>query len=290
MQYTTENMLIHPKPNVMSGVYAEVTAEQAGWDFMNMTARRLTTGQAWSGNTGNREYSHVILGGVCAVRTSRGNYERVGKRENVFAGKPHAVYIPRHTDFEFEALTDNFDLASCWVPTDEDHPLQRVTPPESVIELRGKGNASRHINSIMPPGYNCHRLVAVEVYTPGGNWSSFPPHKHDEHKEDANGNLIEADLEEIYFYKIDKPEGFAYQRVYTADGRIDAVMLARDNDIILVPEGYHPVVSAHGYTSYYLNYLAGSAQSLMATDDPQYAWIKGTWAEMPLDPRLPLME
>jgi 5-deoxy-glucuronate isomerase len=127
----------------------------------------------------------------------------------------------------------------------------------------------------------------VEVYTPSGNWSSYPPHKHDEHRLDSAGNLLEADLEEVYFYKIDKPEGYALQRVYTGDGRLDELVLVRNNELVLVPEGYHPVVSAHGYTTYYLNFLAGSAQSLANSDDPDYAWIQETWTEK--DSRLPLV-
>lgn len=124
-------------------------------------------------------------------------------------------------------------------------------------------------------------------FTPPGNWSSYPPHKHDQHRLDADGNLIEADLEEVYFYKIDRPEGYAYQRIYTADGKLDELILARDSHLVLSPEGYHPVVAAHGYTCYYLKMSAGSAQSLAATDDPAYTWVKTTWKEK--DPRLPLV-
>lgn len=131
-------------------------------------------------------------------------------------------------------------------------------------------------------------MVVVEVYTPGGNWSSYPPHKHDIHRVDETGKVIEADLEEIYFYKLDRPEGYAYQRVYTDDRHIDAVMMAQQHDMVLVPEGYHPVVSAHGYTTYYLNFLAGSAQSLANADDPAYAWVKETWTG--IDPRLPIVK
>jgi 5-deoxy-glucuronate isomerase len=136
--------------------------------------------------------------------------------------------------------------------------------------------------------------VVVEVYTPPGSWSSYPPHKHDVHRVAADGTLIEADLEEVYFYKIDRPGGFAYQRIYTdatsplhqAGYPIDAVLIARDNDAVLVPEGYHPVVSAPGYTTYYLNILAGSAQSLANVDDPAHAWVKDAYHGR--DPRVPI--
>ncbi len=287
MNYTAENMLIRSRNQGGSGIFAQVSAEQAGWQYLNMAARRLNKGEKWSSSTGNFEYAHVILGGVCAIRTSQGNFDRVGRRPNVFSGMPYALYLSRNTEFEIEALTDGFEVASCWVATDEDHPAHLVTPDESQIELRGGANASRQINSIIPPGFNCQRIVAVEVYTPGGNWSSYPPHKHDVHRVDASGKLLEADLEEIYFYKLDRPEGYAYQRVYTDDRHIDAVMMAQNNDIVLVPKGYHPVVSAHGYTTYYLNFLAGSAQSLANSDDPAYAWVKANWNGV--DPRLPLV-
>ena len=287
MKYTADTMLVRSKDTGGTGVFAEVSAEQAGWEYLNMAARRLNAGQRWSASTGDFEYGHVVLGGRCNVRTSKGDFMAVGERADVFSGLPSAVYLPRHTDFEIEALTDSFEVASCWVPADKDYPAQRVSPADSKMELRGGGNASRQIQSIMPPGYNCQRIVAVEVYTPSGNWSSYPPHKHDVHREDAQGNLLEADLEEIYFYKINRPEGYAYQRVYNDSRSIDAVMMAQNHDLVLVPEGYHPVVAAPGYTVYYLNFLAGSAQSLANIDDPAYSWVKGMWGS--LDPRLPIV-
>jgi len=171
MNYTADTMLVRSKDTGGTGIIAEVSAEQAGWDYLNMAARRLNKGDQYSGHTGDCEYSHVILGGVCRVRSSRGEYPKVGRRPNVFSGMPWAVYLPRKTNFEIEALTDGFEVATCWVATDRDYPMQLVTPTQSEIELRGGRNASRQINSIMPPGYNCHRIIAVEVYTPGGNWS-----------------------------------------------------------------------------------------------------------------------
>lgn len=288
MHYTAETMRIKSRDTGRTGVFAEVLAAQAGWQLLNMQARRMNRGEVWAGETGEHEYVHVILGGVCHVHSSTGGFPDVGRRPNVFSGMPYAVYLSRRTEFAVEALTDGFEVATCWVPTDQDHPARLVTPADCAIELRGGGNASRQINGILPPGFDCHRLVCVEVYTPGGNWSSYPPHKHDVHREDAAGNVLEADLEEIYFYKIDRPGGYAYQRVYNDDRSIDGLMLAEQHDTVLVPEGYHPVVSAHGYTTYYLNFLAGSAQSLANSDDPAYAWVKTGWTS--LDPRLPIVD
>lgn len=287
MRYTAETMLVRSRDTGGAGVFAEVTAQGAGWEFLNMQARRLNTGETWRGATEDFEYAHVILGGVCNIRSSAGDFERIGRRRDVFSGMPYAVYLSRGAEFEIEALSDTLEIASCWVKTDEDHPARLVTPDDSKIELRGGGNASRQINSIIPPGFDCQRLVCVEVYTPPGNWSSYPPHKHDVHRVAPDGTLLEADLEEIYFYKIDRPEGYAYQRVYTDDRSIDGLMMAQNHDAVLVPAGYHPVVSAHGYTTYYLNFLAGSAQSLANSDDPAYAWVKELWNG--IDPRLPVV-
>lgn len=287
MQYTSENLLVKSRDTGQPGVFARVRPVDAGWEYLNMAAIRLNAREPYNGSTGEYEHVSVILGGRCNFRTSKGEYLNIGRRPDVFSGMPYAVYLPRHTDFEIEALTDDLEVASCWVPTDEDHPARLITPADSKIEIRGGGNATRQINGIVPPGFDCQRIVCVEVYTPPGNWSSYPPHKHDVHRVAEDGTVLEADLEEIYFYKIDKPDGYAYQRVYTLDGRIDALMRAQNHDVVLVPEGYHPVVSAHGYTTYYLNFLAGSAQSLANVDDPQYAWIKDTWTEQ--DPRLPIV-
>lgn len=279
----SRNLLLHPDSNAPE--YVRVTPEKAGWEFLHFAARRLRTGQSWQHSTGEAEMALVILGGACTVRSSRGEWAEIGRRSNVFAGMPYALYLPRQTDFSLEAQTDDFDVAYGWCATGEDHPPALVTPARVAVEIRGGGNATRQINHLVAPGFDCHRLIAVEVYTPSGNWSSYPPHKHDEHRVASDGTLLEADLEEVYFYKIDRPEGYAIQRVYTRDGRLDETIIARNNDLVLVPEGYHPVVSAHGYTTYYLNFLAGSAQSLANSDDPDYAWIKGTWHGK--DPRVP---
>jgi 5-deoxy-glucuronate isomerase len=278
-------MLIRSHSPDSSGAFAEVIATQAGWELLNMTVRRLDVGQRWSASTQNKEYIHVILSGKCTVRTAQGNFLEIGRRPDVFSGLPYALYLSRRVDFEIEALTDNFEVASCWVPSDEDHPAQLITPTDVTIDLRGGGNASRQVVNIIPPGFDCQRLVCVEAYVPGGNSAGYPPHKHDVHKVDEQGNILEADLEEIYFYKINPPQGYALQRIYNTQS--DNTFLAQNNDMVLIHEGYHPTVSAHGYTSYLLNFLAGSAQSLANSDDPAHTWVKQLWGE--LDPRLPIV-
>ena len=295
MQYDSHNLVVRPGGNRDPQVVVEVTPARAGWEYIHFQVRRLAAGETWVWATGESELALVMLGGRVDVEASCGRWAGIGERANVFAGPPHALYLPRRVQFTVTAATD-CEFAAAWTPTDQDHPPRLVTPADVSTEIRGGDNATRQINDILPPGFPCHRLVVVEVYTPGGGWSSYPPHKHDVHKTDAAGQVVEADLEEVYYYKFDKPDGYAFQRVYTAPESplsqagtpIDAVVLAQANTVVLVPEGYHPVTTAPGYTAYYLNVLAGSAQSLANSDDPRYAWVKHSYTTR--DGRVPLYD
>ena len=275
------------RPSSQTGEFTWITPATVGWEHLYFGARRMGPGDTWESKTGELEFGLVILGGTCSIQSSQGAWPDIGSRENVFKGMPHALYLPRNTEFQVTAHTENFTIAYGACRSEADFPPKLVTPQDVAVEIRGGGSATRQINSLFPPGFNCHRLVAVEVYTPAGNWSSYPPHKHDVHRVDADGNILEADLEEVYFYQIDKPEGYAMQRVYTSDHRLNETITARSDDLVLVPEGYHPVAAAHGYSAYYLNFLAGSAQSLANSDDPDHGWIKKTWSS--LDPRVPMV-
>ena len=270
-----------------SGIYQHITKEDGAWEFLNFQARTFSQGQTWSHNTGDNECAIVLLSGNFSVDSDKGSWTTKNGRKDVFSGIAHTLYLPRNTQFTLTAQSEVLDIAIGWCETDEDHPAYFKQPEECAIELRGGDNANRQINSLIPPGFDCHRLVCVEVYTPSGNWSSFPAHKHDERKVDADGNLLEARLEEIYFYKIDKPQGYAIQQVYTYDRSLDEIIRVKNNEAVLVPKGYHPVVAGHGYHVYYLNFLTGSDQSLANSDDPDHKWIYGTWKGR--DERLPLV-
>ncbi len=294
-QYDASSLIVHSQNSGASDLIVEVQPEEAGWETIHFQSRRLTMGQRWNFETGKFELALVVLGGKLDVKSDRGEWQGLGQRANVFSGLPYALYLPIGTAFTVTAASD-CEFAVAWVATDESHPPRLVTPADITVEIRGGDHATRQINRILPPGFPCARLVVVEVYTPGGNWSSYPPHKHDVHKVGAQGQVSEADLEEIYYYKIDRPEGFAFQRIYTDTGSplhragfpIDAAVMAHDNDVVLIPEGYHPVSSPVGYTTYYLNILAGSAQSLAASDDPQFAWVKNSYQGR--DTRVPLFD
>ncbi len=275
------------EPTQGFGVYQCILADEAGWKHLNMEARLLRQGEIWEGNTGDNEYAIILLSGNYSVKTNSGEWETQNGRRSVFQGIAHTLYLPRHTAFVLTAQSEVLDIAYGWVYSNQDFPIRFKTPDEVAIEIRGGDNATRQINILVEPGFNCQKIVAVEVYTPSGNWSSFPAHKHDERKLAADGTVLEASLEEIYFYKIEKPEGHAIQQVYTDDRSLDEIMKVKTNDAVLVPRGYHPVVAEHGYHCYYLNFLAGSDQSLANTPDPNQVWIFDSWKG--LDPRIPLV-
>lgn len=268
------SLLVHPDTSAAA-------IESFGFDFLGFKAVRLHPGQSIEEDTAGRELAIVLLGGTCSVCSSSGDFPAIGGRPDVFSGLPHTLYLPIATRFTLTAASP-CDLAFCYSRAEDRHPAALVTPADVRVEIRGGANATRQINHMIQPGFAAHRILICEVYTPGGNWSSYPPHKHDVHNPPG-----EVDLEEIYYYRVDKPEGYAIQKVYTPDRRIDETLTVRDGELVLVPEGYHPVVAAHGYNVYYLNALAGSARSMAASDDPRYAWVRGTWGEQ--DPRLPLV-
>jgi len=256
-------------------------AEIPGFEFLSFRVHKLKPGERTEGDTAGSELGLVLLGGKCSVVSSRGEWKGIGRRQDVFSGLPYALYLPIETRYSIAAET-GCDLAFCSCRADELYGPRLITPADIEIEIRGAGNATRQINKIMRPEFPAHRLLVVEVYTPGGNWSSYPPHKHDKHNPPA-----EVDLEEIYYYRIQRPEGYAIQKVYTADRRLDETITVRDGEMVLVPQGYHPVVAAHGYNVYYLNVLAGSARSMAASDDPDFVWVRKTWRDK--DPRVPLV-
>ena len=270
----TQELLL--KPDRFAGHTA-----QFGYQYLTFANVKLDAGGWHEDDTDDRELALVTLGGRCSVESSRGAWHNIGGRAHVFDGKPYTLYLPPRT--RFQVMTDGgCDLALCYSKAEEAHAARLVPPEEVEVEIRGGGNATRQIHHMIRPDFPAHRILIVEVYTPAGNWSSYPPHKHDVHNPPG-----EADLEEIYYYRISRREGYAIQKVYTKDGRIDATLTVRDGEMVLVPEGYHPVVAAHGYDVYYLNALAGSARSMAASDDPDYAWVRAGWREK--DPRLPIV-
>lgn len=266
-------------PAHQSGDLLSFTRDHVNWEWMSFLVRRMAAGESWERANGSEEAVWVLLSGRCAVDWGEGP-KPIGERMNVFQGPPYALYLPSGGHVRFAAKTA-CEVAECRVPSTAKFQPRLITPRDVVSSLRGGGNASRQIVDVIRPDFSADKLMVVEVYTPSGNWSSYPPHKHDVHNPPR-----EVDLDEIYYYRTENPAGYAFQRLYTANGGRDQTVTARDGDAVLIREGYHPVVAAHGYNIYYLNCLAGSARALAATDDPDHVWVKSTWKEM--DPRLPL--
>ncbi len=263
-----------------SGVLVSVTREQANWKTISFSVRRLIKGQYWQSNTRNEEAALVVLGGKATVDWGEGPREIDG-RSDVFSGYPYAIYLPSQTPFEVSAIT-TCEFADCRAPASARLAPRVITPAECREEIRGGGNCTRQIVDVIRPDFPAEKLLICEVYTPSGNWSSYPPHKHDVHNPPC-----EVDLDETYYYRIAKREGYALQRLYDAAGTRDDTLMVADGDVVLIKEGYHPVVAAHGYDVYYLNVLAGSARSMAASDDPRYAHLRKNVLER--DPRVPLV-
>ncbi len=173
-QYTAENLVVHPGNAHDPDVIVEVTPALAGWDTINFQARRLAAGGKWSFQTGNHEFALVVLGGTLDVTSDRGEWPGLGRRANVFAGLPYALYLSRNTALTVSAVTA-CEFAVAWVAADQDHDPVLVTPAAVGIEIRGGDHATRQINQMLPPGFPCQRLVIVEVYTPGATGPAIPP-------------------------------------------------------------------------------------------------------------------
>jgi 5-deoxy-glucuronate isomerase len=261
-----------------AGTWSRVTPADAGWRYLRFGIERL--GRAESRETGGEEAAIVLLEGEARVEAD-GERFVLGPRAGVFESLPWTLYLPRDTAYRLEG-DGQVAIQSAPVARRLEPVLQR--PDEVDVEIRGAGNATRQINNMIQPGFPAERLLVVEVLTPGGSWSSYPPHKHDEDRPPE-----EVVLEEIYYYRARAPEAFAVQRLYSPQRGVDLTVTVRDGDLLLVPYGYHAFVAAPGYDFYYLNALAGDHHSMAASDDPPLAWVRSAWAEMDTDPRVPLV-
>jgi 5-deoxy-glucuronate isomerase len=262
-----------------------ITPESAGWGFSGLRVLDLAPGATHVHGTGADELIVLPLRGACRVTVDGEPFALEG-RDDVFAAVTDFLYVPRDARVEVTSHDGGrFALPSS--RADRRLEARHVAAQDVPVELRGAGQASRQVNNFCAPdAFEADRLIAVEVLTPGGNWSSYPPHKHDE---DRPG--VETVLEEIYYYEVAR-DGFGYQRVYSSGpGReIDITAEVRSGDAIVMPHGYHgPSMAAPGYDLYYLNVMAGPGERAWRfTDDPAHAWIRATWTEQALDPRLPM--
>lgn len=264
----TEPRLLRRQRQPSAGLLVSLTPTEAGWSYVHFQAYRLQRAERLDGETANRETALVILGGHCDVHAGDRRFDDVGDRENVWEKKPpYAILLPPGVSYTVHATSD-LHLAVAAAPSERLSEPRLIAPPDVVAEERGAGQTYRYIQHILPPTAAAARLILVEVYTPGGNWSSFPPHKHD-----VEDPPRESYLEETYYHQVSPATGFAIQRVYTPDRSLDETMAVGNGDLVAVPRGYHPVVATPGHDCYYLNVMAGPTRAWNFQVDPDYAHL-----------------
>jgi 5-deoxy-glucuronate isomerase len=263
------NLLIKPKKSSQEIVC--VTPQSAGWRYVSFSAHQLAAGESLALGDDAKELCAVILTGMVSAETDGLEWKEIGGRKSVFEdAAPYAVYVPPRTKLTITAKTDA-ELAVAGAPAKGNLPARLIEPATMRLSARGKGANTRYVCDILPQDEPAESLLVVEVKTPSGNSSSYPPHKHD-----VDNIPAESLLEETYYHHIDPSQGFVFQRVYSDSRDLDESMAVEDRDVVLVPRGYHPVVVPHGYQSYYFNVMAGPKRVWHFRNDPAHEWILST--------------
>ena len=248
-------------------VIADVTPASAGWTHVGFKALRLVAGEEEALATGARELCITVLTGQVDVTVNAQRYSALGSRGSVFEDRsPTAVYVPPGREVRIVAR-GAAEVALSSAPARGRHPERVIEPAQMARSVRGQGSNTRHVCDILPQTEPAEGLLVVEVVTPAGNASSYPPHKHDTA---GDGETV---LEETYYHQLNPAQGFAFQRVYTDDRSLDETMAVEHRDTVLVPRGYHPCVAPHGYDLYYLNTMAGPQRKWAFRNDPAHEWM-----------------
>ena len=288
----TDSEFYVPAGSAASGPYAlDIDPKRAGWGYSSLRVLELEPGGSHSFATGDSEWIVLPLTGGCTVRCEDTAFELNG-RESVFSGVTDFAYVPRDTQVRVDSAAGG-RFALTGARCERRLPARYGAAEDVPVELRGSGNCSRQVNNFGAAGvFEADKLIAVEVLTPGGNWSSYPPHKHDECRPGE-----EAELEEIYYFEIaphDGTPGLGYQRVSPSEQGArgtDVLAEVRTGDAVLIPDGWHgPSMAQPGNHMYYLNVMAGPGEdrAWLICDHPEHAWIRDSWAQQPVDARLPL--
>ncbi|MEI7743097.1 MAG: 5-deoxy-glucuronate isomerase [Chloroflexota bacterium] len=250
------------------GAIHRLSPADAGWTWTSFDVHELVPGARVDRPGDDSEVLVLVLEGTCAVTVGDAHLGPVGERASVFDGPPAGVVLCSPGEAVAVVAQTRSLLAVAAAPAGDVRRTAVIARETILVETRGEGANQRMIKNLLPPDAEAGRLIAVEAYTPAGNWSSYPPHKHD-----TDDPPNESQLEELYFYRFAKATGFAIQRVYTADRSLDETMTARDLDVILVPRGYHVVGAAPGYDTWYLNVMAGPERVWRFTVDPDHRWL-----------------
>ncbi len=257
------------KPLGTNGKVHDITPESAGWGYVGFGLYRLEPGQSAAEATGDREAILVLVEGKARITAGGQDMGEMGDRMDVFERTPpHCLYVPNGSDWSVVATTP-CTLAICTAPGKGNYPLQKLGPGGIELTPRGTGANTRYINNIAMEARDvADSLLVTEVFTPQGNWSSYPSHRHDE---DDFPRMTY--LEETYYMRTNPAQGFVIQRVYTEDGSLDETMAAKNHDVTLVPRGHHPCGAPYGYDAYYLNVMAGPRRNWRFQNDPDHDWI-----------------
>ena len=250
------------------GYIHRISPQTAGWTYVGFDVLVLKAGETKSAATQGREACLVVLSGKITAKAGGQEMGTLGDRASVFEAPGWSLYVPAKSGCEITALTD-CEVGVCSAPAQAVLPARIIPPSEVSHETRGVGTNTRYVRNILPDSSpHAESLLVVEVITPGGHWSSYPPHKHE-----RDALPEESLLEETYYHRIHPPQGYAVQRVYTDDRSLDETVLVQDRDVVLVPRGYHPVGAAHGYDLFYLNVMAGPRRIWRFWNDPDHAWL-----------------
>jgi 5-deoxy-glucuronate isomerase len=261
-------LLVKPSRSSEFGIVHRISPATAGWTYVGFEVLDLDAGQTFKEETHDREVCLVLVSGKATVTAGGMDFGVIGGRMNPFEGSPDSVYVPAKSHWSITAETD-VELAICSAPGTGALPARLIPAAEVGQETRGVGTNVRYVRNILPDSSpHAESLLVCEVITPGGHWSSYPPHKHD-----RDALPAESYLEETYYHRISPKQGYAVQRVYTDDRSIDETMVVNDRDVVLVPKGYHPVGAAHGYDLYYLNTMAGPKRAWKFHNDPDHEWL-----------------
>ena len=257
------------KPSGTTGKVVDITPEDAGWRYVGFGVYALKAGETAGEATGEREVILVMVDGRAHMSTPEVDFGIQGERMSVFEQtKPYAVYVPNGTSWSARAATD-CTIAVCSAPGFGGHAARAIDPDGIPVLERGQGANTRYVHPIaMDDADVADSLLITEVFTPQGNWSSYPPHRHDS---DQGEDMTY--LEETYYHRINPPQGFGFQRVFTEDGELDESMAVSDGDTVLVPRGHHPCGAPYGYDMYYLNVMAGPRRQWRFKNHPDHDWI-----------------
>jgi 5-deoxy-glucuronate isomerase len=250
------------------GYTALVKPGKDGIELLEVGIVRIQPGSTYRGGSEGQEVCVVLLGGLANVMVGESNFVSIGGRADVFAGRATTIHIPPGFKFKIEAI-GAVEAAIARAASDLPGEPRLIGPEKVKVSSRGKDACERQIHDVLGPNFPAKRIVVGETFCGSGRWASYPPHKHD-----RESPPDETRHEEVYFYRINPPQGFGFQRVFSPERKLDETFVIRNNTLVKIPFGYHPLVVAPGYSLYYLWFMAGETRSYIPFDDPDHTWTK----------------